>query len=158
LKDSGNLPPTPTQPAPQQAQQQYVQQPPPAILQNPIPHQGMVNTQQDAQRSPPQAGQYHNPNNPAEHTILLTSEEEILLQTRNRQYLAESTSTSPEKNPTPAAPPLFIPRPSAETPLRIPRIPLRRNVHNPQARATHNYSLVDDVAQSPTAMSVLEVL
>ena len=108
-----------------------MQQPPPAVLQNPIPHQGVVNTQQDAQHSPPQAGQYHNPNNPAERTILLTSEEEILLQTRNRQYLDESTSTPPETNPTPMAPPLVIPRPPAEQPLRIPLIPLRRNVHNP---------------------------
>ena len=105
-------------------------------------------------------GQYHNLNNPAERTILLTSEEEILLQTRNRQYppTAESTPTSTEANPTPTGPPLVIPHPSAEPPLRIPRIPLRRNVHNPQARAAHNYSLVDDLAQSPTAMSVLEVL
>jgi hypothetical protein len=158
LKDSGSLPPTPAQTAPQQAPQQYVQQPPPAVLQNPIPHQGVINTQQDAQRPPPQAGQYHNPNNPAERTILLTSEEEILLQTRNRQYPAESTSITPETNPTPMGPPLVIPRPSAEPPLRIPCIPLRRNVHNPQARAAHNYSLVDDLAQSPAAMSVLEVL
>jgi hypothetical protein len=118
----------------------------------------VVNTQQDAQRPPPQAGPYHNLNNPAERTILLTNEEEILLQTRNRQYPSESTSTPPETNPTPAAPPLVIPRPTAEPPLRIPRIPLRRNVHNPQARAAHNYSLVDDLAQSPAAMSVLEVL
>jgi hypothetical protein len=159
LKDSGSIPPSPAQPAPQQAQQQYAQQPP-AVLQNPIPHQGVINTQQDAQHPPPQMGQYHNPNNPAERTILLTSEEEILLQTRNRQYppTAESTPTSTEANPTPTGPPLVIPRPSAEPPLRIPRIPLRRNVHNPQARAAHNYSLVDDLAQSPAAMSVLEVL
>jgi hypothetical protein len=159
LKDSGSIPPSPAQPAPQQAQQQYAQQPP-AVLQNPIPHQGVINTQQDAQHPPPQMGQYHNPNNPAERTILLTSEEEILLQTRNRQYppTAESTPTSTEANPTPIGPPLVIPRPSAEPPLRIPRIPLRRNVHNPQARAAHNYSLVDDLAQSPAAMSVLEVL
>jgi hypothetical protein len=130
------------------------------VLQNPIPHQGLVNTQQDTQHPPPQVGQYHNPNNPAERTILLTSEEEILLQTRNRQYPApaESTPTSAKTNPTPMGPPLVIPRPSADPPLRIPRIPLRRNVHNPQARAAHNYSLVDDLAQSPTAMSVLEVL
>jgi hypothetical protein len=159
LKDSGSIPPSPAQPAPQQAQQQYAQQPP-AVLQNPIPHQGVINTQQDTQHPPPQMGQYHNPNNPAERTILLTSEEEILLQTRNRQYppTTESTPTSPETNPTPTGPPLVIPRPSAEPPLRIPRIPLRRNVHNPQARAAHNYSLVDDLAQSPAAMSVLEVL
>jgi hypothetical protein len=86
LKDSGSLPPSPAQLAPQQAPQQYVQQPPPAMLQNPIPHQGVINTQQDTQHPPPQVGQYHNPNNPAERTILLTSEEEILLQTRNCQY------------------------------------------------------------------------
>jgi hypothetical protein len=160
LKDSGSLPPSPAQPAPQQAQQQYVQQPPPVVLQNPIPHQGVIKTQHDIQHPPPQVGQYHNPNNPVERTILLTSEEEILLQTRNRQYpaIAESTPTSPETNPTPMGPPLVIPHPSTEPPLCIPRIPLRRNVHNPQARATHNYSLVDDLAQSPAAMSVLEVL
>jgi hypothetical protein len=159
LKDSGSIPPSPAQPAPQQAQQQYAQQPP-AVLQNPIPHQGVINTQQDTQHPPPQMGQYHNPNNPAERTILLTSEEEILLQTRNRQYppIDESTPTSPETNPTPTGPPLVIPRPSTEPPLCIPRIPLRRNVHNPQARAAHNYSLVDDLAQSPAAMLVLEVL
>jgi hypothetical protein len=105
-------------------------------------------------------GQYHNPNNPAERTILLTSEEEILLQTRNRQYpaSAESTPTSIDTNPTPTGPSLMIPHPSNELPLRIPRIPLHRNVHNPQARAAHNYSLVDDLAQSPAAMSFLEVL
>jgi hypothetical protein len=48
--------------------------------------------------------------------------------------------------------------PNTETPLCIPRIPLHRNVHNPQARAAHNYSLFDGLAQSPTAMSVLEVI
>jgi hypothetical protein len=130
------------------------------VLQNPIPHQGVINTQQDTQHPPPQVGQYHNPNNPAERTILLTSEEEVLLQTRNRQYQtsAESTPISSETNPTPTGPSLVIPRPSTEPPLCIPHIPLRRNVHNPQARAAHNYSLVDDLAQSPAAMSVLEVL
>jgi hypothetical protein len=134
--------------------------PPPAVLQNPIPHQGVINTQQDTQHPPPQVGQYHNPNNPAELTILLTSEEEILLQTRNRQYHAptESTPISPETNLAPTGPLLVIPRPSAEPPLHIPCIPLRRNVHNPQAREAHNYSLVDDLVQSLAAMSILEFL
>jgi hypothetical protein len=160
LKDSGSLPHSPAQTAPQQAPQQYVPQHPPAVLQNPIPHKGVTNTQQDTQHPPPQVGQYYNPNNPTERTILLTSEEEILLQTRNRQYHApiESPPITSETNPTPAGPPLVIPRPFAEPPLRIPRIPLRRNVHNPQARVAHNYSLVDDLAQSLAVMSVLEVL
>jgi hypothetical protein len=160
LKDSGSLPHSSAQTAPQQAPQQYVQQPPPVVLQNPIPYQDVINTQQDTQHPPPQVGQYHNPNNPAERTIFLTSEEEILLQTHNRQYHTpvESPPISPETTPTPMGPPLVIPLPSSKPPLRIPHIPLRRNVHNPQARAAHNYSLVDDLAQSPTAMSVLEVL
>jgi hypothetical protein len=104
--------------------------------------------------------QYLNPNNPAKCTILLTSEEEILLQMCNRQYHtpAESPSIPPETNPPPSRPPLVIPFPSVETPLRIPHIPLCMNVHNPQARVAHNYSLVDDLAQSLDAMSVLEVL
>jgi hypothetical protein len=84
LKDSGSLPHPPTLLAPQQEPQQYMQQPPPAMLQNPIPHQGVINTQQDTQHPPPQVGQYLNPNNPTDHTILLTTEEEILLQTCNR--------------------------------------------------------------------------
>jgi len=52
----------------------------------------------------------------------------------------------------------MISHPNIETPLRIPHIPLHRNVHNPQTRVAHNYSLVNDLAQLPTAMSVLEVL
>jgi hypothetical protein len=160
LKDSGSLPHSPAQPTPQQAPQQYVQQPPPIVLQNPIPHQGVINTQQDTRHPPPHVGQYINPNNPADHTILITSEEGILLQTRSRQYheTAESPPIPPETNPTLTGPPLVIPRPSTKPPLRIPRIPLRRNVHNPQAREAHNYILVDDLAQSLAAMSVLEVL
>jgi hypothetical protein len=120
----------------------------------------VINTQQDTQPTPPQLGQYHNPNNLVDHTILLTSEEEILLQTCNHQYHApvESPSTPPKTIPTPTGPPLVIPHPNTKTPLRIPHIPLCRNVHNPQAREAHNYSLVDDLAQSPAAMSVLEVL
>jgi hypothetical protein len=130
------------------------------MLQNPIPHQGVINTQHDTQHPPPPVGQYLNPNNPTDHTILLTSEEQILLQTRNRQYHAsvESPPIPLETNPTPTGPPLVIPRPTTDPPLRIPPIPLHRNVHNPQAQAAHNYSLVDDLAQSSASMSVLEVL
>jgi hypothetical protein len=95
MKESVNGPRPPAPPTPQQAPQQYVQQPPPAMLQNPIPHQGVMNTQQDMQPAPPQMGQYPNLGNPADHTILLTSEEEVLLQTHSRQYNAP-----PESSPT----------------------------------------------------------
>jgi hypothetical protein len=52
----------------------------------------------------------------------------------------------------------MIPCRNTEPPMCIPHIPLRWNVNNPQARVSHNYSLVNDLAQSPAAMSVLEVL
>jgi hypothetical protein len=52
----------------------------------------------------------------------------------------------------------MIPCPNIESPIPIPHIPLRWNVNNPQAREAHNYSLVDELAQSPATMSVLEVL
>jgi hypothetical protein len=134
--------------------------PPLAVLQNPIPHQGVINTQPDMHPTPPQLGQYPNMGTPVDRTILLTSEEEVLLQTRSCQY-----STPPEYSPTTSeailvttGPSLIIPLPNTETPLCIPHIPLRRNVHNPQAREAHNYSLVDDLAQSLAAMLVLDVL
>lgn len=160
MKESGNGPHPPTLPAPQQAPQQYVQHPPPVVLQNPIPHQGMMNTQQEMHLAPPQAGPYHNLVTLTDRTILLTSEEEVLLQTHSHQYNTPSdpTPTTSEATPITTSPPLMILGPNIETPLRISHIPLRRNVHNPQARAVHNYSLVDDLVQSLAAMSVLEVL
>jgi hypothetical protein len=160
FKDSGSLPPSPAQPAPQQAPQQYVQQPPPILPPNPITHQGVMTTQHMIHPTPPQMGQSATPGttqprDSVDRSIFLTNEE-IHLQTCSRQYSMplDSTSTTSETRPAPIGQPLMIPRPNAEP---IPRIP-RRNVHNPHAKAAHNYSLVDDLAQSPAAISVLEVL
>jgi hypothetical protein len=107
MKESMNAPRPPAPHAPQQAPKQYLQEPPPAVLQNPIPHQGVMNTQQEVHPAPPQMGQYPNPRpihpgNPMDCNILLTSEEEILLQMRGRQYNAppESTPTTSEEAPT----------------------------------------------------------
>jgi hypothetical protein len=53
MKESGNGPCLPAPPPPQQAPQKYVQHPPPTVLRNPIPHQGVMNTQQGMQPTPP---------------------------------------------------------------------------------------------------------
>jgi hypothetical protein len=118
------------------------------MLQNPIPHQGVMNTQQDMQPTIPHIEQYPNPSNPTDCTILLTSDEEVLLQKRSHQYSTthESAPTTSDAPPVVTRPPLMIPHPNIDPPLSIPHIPFHRNVHNPHARAAHNYSLVDDLA------------
>jgi hypothetical protein len=98
-------------------------------------------------------GQYQNPGpnkvrNLVHRKILLPNEEDILLQTRSHQYGVppEYTPTNSEAAPATAIKPLMIPCPNTEPNPRIPCMPLRRNVHNPHVRETHNYSLVDDLA------------
>jgi hypothetical protein len=95
MKDSMNAPCPLALSTPQQAPQQYLQKPPTVVLQNPISHQGVMDTQKEVHPSPPQMGQYQNPGNPVDCTILLTSEEDILLETHNIQY-----SALPEYTPT----------------------------------------------------------
>jgi hypothetical protein len=100
MKEYGNGPCPLAPPSPQQAPQQYVQQPPHVVLQNPIPHQGVMNTQHEMHLAPPHMGQYPNPGTPTDHTILLTSEEEVLLQTRSHQYTTPLTPLPlPRKQP-----------------------------------------------------------
>jgi hypothetical protein len=112
--------------SPQQAPQYYLQQPPPDVLKNPIPHQGVMNTRQEMHPSPPHMGQYQNPGNLVDRNILLTSEEKILLQMCIRQYnrSLESTPTTLEVVPFTTRQHLMIPHPNTKPPLRIPRIPL----------------------------------
>jgi hypothetical protein len=139
-------------PTPQQAPQQYLQQPPLAVLQNPIPNQGVMNTQQEVNPAPPQMMHYRNPSsnqhgNSTDHNTLLIIEEEILLQTHGHRYGVplEYTPTTLEVAPTIVGQPLMIPCPNNEPHPRIPPMPLRQNVHNPHSRETHNYSLVDEL-------------
>jgi hypothetical protein len=40
----------------------------------------------------------------------------------------------------------------------IPKGALKKASHNPNARATQNYSVVEDLSQTPCVMSALEVL
>jgi hypothetical protein len=165
MKESMNVPRPPSPPTPQQTPQQYLQNPPSAMLQNPIPHQGVMNTQHEVHPSPPKMGKYQNlgpihPLNLVDLNILLTSEEDILLQMRDHQYGTppNSAATTSEESPSTAGQPLMIPCPNVEPTICIPHIPLRWNVNHPQAREAHNYSLVNDLAQYHVSMSVLEVL
>ena len=53
--------------------------------------------------------------------------------------------------------PLTIEKPSDTMP-KIPKGVFKKTLNNPNARATANYYVVEDLAQTPCAMSALEVL
>ncbi len=75
--------------------------------------------------------------------------------TRSRDY--GEAKTSKEKT-APGNIDLHIERPPVETIPQIPKGPTKCVTINPNARATQNYSIVEDLAQSLCAMSALEIL
>lgn len=75
--------------------------------------------------------------------------------TRSRDYGEAETSkdkTAPKNTD------LHIERPPVETIPWIPKCSSKRASINPNARAAQSYSIVEDLAQIPCAMSALEVL
>ena len=59
----------------------------------------------------------------------------------------------------PVSGPLEIEKPSAEPVVRPPsKGVLRRSSYNPNAHAAQHYSIVEDLAQVPSAISALEVI
>jgi hypothetical protein len=54
--------------------------------------------------------------------------------------------------------PLQIENTLGETMTCIPKGASKRDSHNPKARASQNYSVVEDLSQTPCAMFALEVL
>ena len=88
---------------------------------------------------------------------------DLNLQSRAPQYPkppAPSVPESPSSGSTEplltSNGPLHIPQPKFEVHTKIPKGPLRRNAAS--GRAAHLYSIVDDLAESPAAISTLELL
>ena len=76
--------------------------------------------------------------------------------TRSRDYGGQESSKA--KDIPDATKPLHIMKPTVESIPRIPKAYSKRSIINPNARAAQNYSIVEDLAHSPCAMSALEVL
>ena len=76
--------------------------------------------------------------------------------TRSREYGEEESSKA--KGAPDATEPLHITRPTFKPIPRMPKAYTKHSTINPNARAAQNYSIVEDLAQSPCAMSALEVL
>jgi hypothetical protein len=82
---------------------------------------------------------------------------DALLKTRAHDYSKPSASEKGKKDEIPSLP-LQIEKTLGETMTCIPKGAFKKSSHNPNARATQNYSVVEDLSQTPCAMSALEVL
>ena len=80
---------------------------------------------------------------------------QTLLQTRNKKYEIEASEKGKSIGET--SNPLMIEKPTEHMP-KIPKGVFKKTLHNPNARATANYSVVEYLTQTPCAMSALEVL
>ena len=116
------------------------------VLQNPLPHQGMVATQPLAPQTPA-TNSAAQPIDPGVHH-LMTLSHDVNLQTQRNQYgsttetvdpYAASTSTTPYMS-------LHLPRPPMGGTAKVPRFPLRHVANNATTRAALNYNIVDDLA------------
>ena len=74
---------------------------------------------------------------------------------RNKNYEKETSEKGKAIGET--SNPLTIEKP-VETMSKIPKGVFKKTLHNPNARAASNYSIVEDLAQTPCTMSSLEVL
>ena len=121
------------------------------VLQNPLPDQGLVETAPPPQPNPNALGAPPMVETSVHHLLAMTTEE-VNLQTRKNQY---------ETNTKPADTSVASTSKIVNAPLQLPPFPwppIRRVANNTTTRATISYSIMDDLAQTNTAMSALEVL
>ena len=94
------------------------------------------------------------PNTPDPNYINMVRSQ-TLLQTRNKNYEKETSEKGKSIGET--SNPLMIEKPVELMP-KISKGVFKKTLHNPNARAASKYSVVEDLAQTPCAMSALEVL
>jgi hypothetical protein len=146
----------PTHQCPQLAEaQKFVTQQQPVVLTNPFQH-GKNLTQTSTSAEGGSQGPSPSSNNPASTNVYMMKGD-AFISTRAHDYSKPSTSEKGKEAKIPSLP-LQIEKTLGETMTRIPKGAFKKASHNPNARATQNYSVVEDLSQTPCAMSALEVL
>jgi hypothetical protein len=135
--------------------QKFVTQQQQAMLTNPFQH-GKNLTQASASM---EGGTQENcppPNNPSSVNIYMVRGDSFI-STRVHDYSKPSASEKGKEDDLPYLP-LQIEKTLGEIMTRIPKGAFKKASHNPNTRASHNYSMVEDLSQTHCAMSTLEVL
>jgi hypothetical protein len=125
------------------------------VLTNPFQHgqnltQASARTEGGSQETCPPL------NNPASANVYMVRGDAFIL-TRVHDYNKPSAYEKGKEVDLPSLP-LQIEKTLGETMTCIPKGAFKKSSHNPNARAAHNYSVVEDLSQTPCAMSTLEVL
>jgi hypothetical protein len=94
--------------------------------------------------------------NPASANVYMMNGD-AYISTRAHDYNNPSTSKKGKEAEIPSLP-LHIENTLGKTLTHIPKGVFKEASHNPNTRATQNYSVVDDLSQTPCVMSALEVL
>jgi hypothetical protein len=135
--------------------QKFVTQQQQAVLTNPFQHgqnltQAFASTEGGSQENCPP------PKNPSSANVYMVKIDAFIT-TRAHDYSKPSASEKGKEAEIPYLP-LQIEKTLGETMTRIPKGAFKRASHNPNARAAQNYFVVEDLSQTPCAMSALEVL
>jgi hypothetical protein len=125
------------------------------VLTNPFQH-GQNLTQASAST---EKGSHENcpPQNASSSANVYMMKSDAFIATRAHDYSKSSASDKGKEAEIPSLP-LQIEKTLGETMTRIPKGAFKRASHNPNARAAQKYSVVEDLSQTPCAMSSLEVL
>jgi hypothetical protein len=135
--------------------QKFVTQQPPVVLTNPFQH-GQNLTQASTSMKGGSQGPSPPLNNLTSMNVYMMKGDSFI-STRVHEYSKPSTSKKGKEVKLPYLP-LQIEKNLGETMTCIPKGAFKKDSHNRNTRATHNYSMVEDLSQTPCEMSALEVL
>jgi hypothetical protein len=135
--------------------QKFVTQQQQAVLTNPFQH-GQNLTQASTSAEGGNQETCPPPNNSSSANVYMVRGDGLIM-TRAHDYSKPSASEKGEEVELPSLP-LQIEKMLGEMMTRIPKGAFKKASHNPNARAAQNYFMVEDLAQTPCAMSALEVL
>jgi hypothetical protein len=135
--------------------QKFVTQQHPVVLTNLFQH-GQNLTQTSTSTEGGIQGPSSYSNNPASANVYMMKGD-TFISTRVHDYSKPSTSKKGKEAKIPSLPP-HIKRTLGEIMTHIPKGAFKKASHNPNARVSQNYSVVEDLSQTPYVMSALEVL
>jgi hypothetical protein len=136
-------------------EQKFVSQQHLVVLMNPFQH-GKNLTQASTSVEGGSQGPSPSSNNHASTNVYMMKCD-AFISTREHDYSKPSAFEKGKEAKIPSLP-LYIEKTLGETMTHIPKGAFTKASNNPNARATHNYSMVEDLSQTPCVMSTLEVL